>query len=362
MKVIKKIGLGVLFMSAVITTSCAINSNAISEKGRFVHTEKPYETSLGDLWPIAKSYINNKRTAAKPHQKTPLKQLTRVQLEQGTEDTLYRLGHSTILMRLSGQFVLTDPVFSDRASPVQWAGPKRFHPSPITIEALPDIKVVVISHDHYDHLDKDAIKKLVKKVEYFVAPTNVGKYLIDWGVDKSKVIELSWWESKQIDGLTFVATPAQHFSGRGLFDRNSTLWASWVIKSTNSNLFFSGDGGYFSGFKEIGERFGPFDITLVENGAYNTLWSDIHMMPEQSIQAHLDLQGKAMLPIHNSTFDLSTHDWFEPLERTHDLARQKNISLITPIFGEAVLIKNPTNHYTWWKEMQTDPESLLAYD
>lgn len=349
-------------MSAVVITACEMSATANNENGKFVNSEKRYQTDISDAWGIAKAYINNKRIAAKPAGEMPVKRLSRVEFEQGSEDQLYRLGHSTILMRLNGEFVLTDPVFSDRASPVQWAGPKRFHATPITIEELPEIKVVVISHDHYDHLDKEAIKKLADKVEYFITPKKVGQHLIDWGIDKAKVTELSWWESVQLDGLTLVATPAQHFSGRGLFDRNSTLWASWVIKTDNSSLFFSGDGGYFGGFKEIGERFGPFDITMIENGAYNNLWSDIHMMPEQSIQAHLDLKGKAMLPIHNSTFDLSTHEWFEPLERSSDLAREKEISLITPIFGEAVSIKSPNNHYSWWREMQTSSEELLAYD
>lgn len=333
-----------------------------NNNGKFVNTEKRYETDVNNLWDIAKAYIKSKRLSPKPTKVMPTENLSRDELEQGSEDVLYRLGHSTILMRLNGEFILTDPVFSDRASPVQWAGPKRFHSTPITIEALPDIKVVVISHDHYDHLDKNTIKQLSGKVEHFVTPTKVGQYLIDWGVDKSKITELNWWESAQIENFTLVATPAQHFSGRGLFDRDSTLWASWVIKTDSSNLFFSGDGGYFGGFKEIGERFGPFDITLIENGAYNEHWPDIHMMPRQSIQAHIDLKGKAMLPIHNSTFDLSLHDWFEPLERTYVLALENEVRLITPIFGEAVSIKNPGNNYTWWREMQANSEALLAYE
>lgn len=349
-------------MSAVVITSCAIGTGASSEDGKFVNTEKRYQSDASNLWDITKAYVKTKRLSPKPVQQIPLKKLNRVELEKGTEDALYRLGHSTVLMRLNGQFVLTDPVFSDRASPVQWAGPKRFHSTPISIEELPNINVVIISHDHYDHLDKNAIKKLSAKVDHFVTPTKVGQHLLDWGVDSAKITELSWWESVQIEDLTLTATPAQHFSGRGIFDRDSTLWASWVIKTEQSNLFFSGDGGYFGGFKEIGDRFGPFDITMIENGAYNENWSAIHMMPEQSIQAHLDLKGKAMLPIHNSTFDLALHDWFEPLERTHGLAQAKEVHLLTPIIGEKVSIKDPHNSYAWWRKMQSSSETLLAYE
>ncbi|MDG3088515.1 MBL fold metallo-hydrolase [Vibrio hannami] len=341
-------------MSAAIVTSCATDKGAEQAKGKFVNTEIRYEPSMGNMWDIAKQYFVVKREAAQPNGEIPVYKLSKEVLESHSEDAIYRLGHSTILMRLGGEYVMTDPVFSDRASPVQWAGPKRFHQPPISIDELPDIKVVVISHDHYDHLDKAAIKKLANKVEHFVTPLKVGDYLIEWGVDSDKVTQLDWWQEKQIDDLKLVATPAQHFSGRGLFNRDETLWASWVIQNENTNLFFSGDGGYFEGFKEIGERFGPFDLTMVESGAYNELWADIHMLPEQSVQAHIDLKGKAMLPIHNGTFDLSMHEWYDPFEVISEIALERNVHLVTPKFGELVSIKEPQASYAWWRDVEAE--------
>ena len=252
------------------------------------------------------------------------------------------------MLKLEGQIVMIDPVFSDRASPIQWAGPKRFHQPPIATEDIEQIDVVIISHDHYDHLDKGTIKAIKDKVGTFLVPLNVGKHLVDWGVAAEKVVELDWWQSKQVGGVEFTATPTQHFSGRGLLDRDETLWASWVINSPESKIFFSGDSGYFGGFKEIGEKFGPFDLTFIETGAYNRLWSEIHMMPEESVQAHLDLQGKVMVPIHNSTFDLAMHDWFEPLDRVSELSRQQQVTLSTPVVGEFVDVLNAPAENAWW--------------
>ncbi|WED27791.1 MBL fold metallo-hydrolase [Vibrio sp. DW001] len=360
MKKFKIFGLGVLFMTVVTIGARVTSTGATQNEGKFVNTEIKYNPSLGNLWDMVVERFNTKRTAAEPAGEVPLKSLSQAQLQSSDEDAIFRLGHSTILMRLNGEYVMTDPVFSERASPVQWAGPKRFHPTPISIEDLPNIKVVIISHDHYDHLDKAAIKKLANKVEHFVTPLKVGDYLIDWGVEKSKVTQLDWWQDVQLGNIHLVATPAQHFSGRSLFDRDETLWASWVIQSDRHNLFFSGDGGYFDGFKEIGEKYGPFDVTMIETGAYNDLWADIHMLPEHSMQAHLDLKGKAMLPIHNGTFDLSMHDWFEPFERITELAKQNNVNLLTPVFGDAIELDNPVSSYAWWREAQETKESALA--
>lgn len=372
MKKLTLFGLGVLFMTAVTIGACSTGKSATDEslvgmgskleKGKFVNSQMKYKPSMGNLWDITTQYIKTTRNAPAPAGEVPLIPITRSELDSSNEDAIYRLGHSTILMRLDGKYVMTDPVFSDRASPVQWAGPKRFHPTPISIEELPNIDVVIISHDHYDHLDKAAIKKLVNKVNHFVTPLKVGDYLIEWGVDASRVTQLDWWQNTKLEEINFIATPAQHFSGRGLLDRDETLWASWVIQSDKQNLFFSGDGGYFDGFKEIGEKYGPFDVTMIETGAYNDLWADIHMMPEHSMQAHLDLKGKAMLPIHNGTFDLSLHDWFEPFERISTLAKENNVNLLTPVFGEAINLSSPMSFHTWWRDAQIEDESKLALE
>lgn len=286
------------------------------------------------------------RIDKKPSDPIPVNTITQQELDN-YEDAIFRLGHSTILMRLNSEYVLTDPMFSDKASPMQWIGPKRFHTTPISVQDLPRIKAVIISHDHYDHLDKRSILMLKDKVEHFITPLKVGDYLIKWGIDKERVTQLDWWQEKHIDSLNIVATPAQHFSGRSLFDRDKTLWASWVIQSDKHRLFFSADGGYFSGFKQIGERYGPFDVTMMETGAYNELWSEIHMLPEQSLQAHLDLKGRYLLPIHNATFDLAQHPWYEPLEQITALAEEHNVNLLTPKFGETILLDQPITDDFW---------------
>lgn len=320
-------------------------------EGKFSNTEINYNNSFSKIWDISAKYMKAKRQEPQPKQQLPVSRINTSDLESEAGPVLYRLGHSSILIKLDGEFILTDPVFSDRASPVQWAGPKRFHKTPITIEELPPIKAVVISHDHYDHLDKDAVVKLANKVEWFVTPLAVGERIVEWGVDADKVIEKDWWQSVELGSITLTATPTQHFSGRGLFDKDKTLWASWVIKGVQANLYFSGDSGYFGGFKEIGERYGPFDITMIETGAYNELWSEIHMLPEQSVQAHIDLKGKAMLPIHNSTFDLALHDWFEPLEEVKRFSEQHKVKLLTPIVGQKVKAIEPQQTVAWWRGM-----------
>jgi L-ascorbate metabolism protein UlaG (beta-lactamase superfamily) len=343
-------------------TTLAINGeNKMSkeQEGKFQNSEINYQSSLSSVWKIAKAYWQTDRAAPTPIKAIPLKKLTKENLLDETQDVLYRLGHSTLLLKLASDFILIDPVFSERASPVLWAGPKRFHQPPISIAKLPNVKVVIISHDHYDHLDKASILALAEKVEQFITPLKVGNYLRDWGIVDEKITELDWWQSKQLSGLTITATPAQHFSGRGLFDKDETLWASWVIEHKETKLFYSGDGGYFSGFKEIGERYGPFNFTMIETGAYNSLWREIHMTPEESLQAHLDVKGEFMIPVHNGTFDLALHDWFEPFERIVELAKQQRVSLLTPSFGEAVNLTQPMSTKLWWREvMSTEIEGL----
>lgn len=313
-----------------------------------------------DMWSAIKAYFSATRVAPKPTKPIPVMDLAKGLPEKPSRSVVYRLGHSSMLIGIDGEWVLADPVFSKRASPVQWAGPKRFHPAPMNIDELPKIKAVVISHDHYDHLDKGSIKQLANKVEYFLVPKGLGAYLEKWGVQSERITELSWWESAEIGSIAFTATPTQHFSGRGLFDRNKTLWASWVITGQQANLYFSGDSGYFAGFKEIGDRLGPFDLTMVETGAYNKAWKDIHMMPEESLQAHIDLRGKAMMPIHNATFDLALHNWYEPLERISDLALEEGVSLVTPMFGEGVDVKAPMTTSAWWKSHVVAEDSEFA--
>ena len=291
----------------------------------------------------------NKPANTVPGQAMPVQALTHAQLLAAPDNTLFSLGHSTILMKLNGELWLTDPVFSKRASPVQWAGPARFHAPPIGIAELPPIKGVILSHNHYDHLDYAAIRHLADKTEIFLAPLGVGDTLVSWGVPVHKVRQLGWWESVSAGSLRLTATPAQHFSGRTLWDGNKTLWASWVIESDDLRVLFSGDTGYFKGFKEIGDKFGPFDLTLMETGAYDPKWPDIHMQPKETMQAHIDLRGKVLLPIHNGTFDLAMHSWDDPLEQITALAQARGQTLATPMIGEALNIAQPQATGSWWR-------------
>lgn len=335
-----------------------LNRSKVKPAAHLASDDVPhYDPKMREVVEIIKAHFTVTRAAPKPTAAVPLVPMTQAQLVAHTQPVLYRLGHSSILMKLDGMFVLADPVFSERASPLPWMGPKRFHPTPITLDELPAMDVVLISHDHYDHLDKAAVKQLAHKVGVFIAPLGVGALLRKWGIGAHQIIELDWWQSHPVGTLHITLTPTQHFSGRGLTDRNRTLWGSFVIQSSEHRLFFSGDSGYFDGFKTIGERFGPFDIAMIETGAYNTLWPTIHMMPNESLQAALDVQAKAMLPIHNSTFDLSMHDWFDPLEQIQALAEQHALPLLTPIIGEALAIGQPQATPMWWREMMPQPES-----
>lgn len=344
-------------------TNHATKAQFISEKVgvKFRNQKQMREPSFWKNLSLAWQFLFNKPKNTVPEGSIPVYDLTRSQLLAAPDATLFRLGHSTVLMKLQGEFFLTDPVFSDRASPFQWMGPKRFHQPPISINELPAIKAVILSHDHYDHLDRAAVLALADKTEHFLTTTGVGDRLIDWGIAAEKVQQLDWWQETDIQQIRFVATPAQHFSGRKLSDRDQTLWASWCILTPDLRIFFSGDSGYFKGFKEIGERLGPFDITLMETGAYNALWPDVHMQPEETLQAHLDLGGKYLLPIHNGTFDLSLHAWYEPFERIVALARRYGVKISTPQMGEAVDIAEPQAGQHWWRFAHTTRQPVALH-
>jgi len=318
--------------------------------GKFRNRRSMQKAGLGKMLQLLWRFTFNKPADTVPAHPIPVQAISREQLLCAPDRSLFRLGHSTILLKLRGEFWLTDPVFSDRASPLQWMGPKRFHQPPISIAELPPIKGVILSHDHYDHLDHGAILQLAGKASHFVAPLGVGDTLIGWGVPAEKVQQLDWWQGTWVDGLHLVATPAQHFSGRGLNDGNRTLWASWVILDGDLRLFFSGDSGYFDGFKEIGERYGPFDLTMIETGAYDQEWPDVHMQPEQTLQAHLDLRGKRLLPVHNGTFDLAMHGWQDPFEHIVALTEQQGVPISTPQMGELLNLAEPRAGRHWWRE------------
>jgi L-ascorbate metabolism protein UlaG (beta-lactamase superfamily) len=258
-------------------------------------------------------------------------------------------GHSTALLEIDGYRVLTDPVWSERCSPSDVIGPGRMHPPPVPLDALPALDAIVISHDHYDHLDIDTIIALARtQWAPFAVPLGVGAHLREWGIPDERIIELDWNEHAKIDELTLVCTPARHFSGRFL-NRNTTLWASWAIIGPAHRAYFGGDTGYTKSFAEIGEEHGPFDVTLMPVGAYNKVWPDIHMNPEDAVQAHIDVNGGLLVPIHWCTFRLAAHPWAEPIERLLAAAGAANIEVAVPKPGGRVDPTATAEFEPWWR-------------
>ncbi len=265
------------------------------------------------------------------------------------------LGHSSFLIETEGKKILLDPVFGLYAAPHPMLGRARFHREmPITIPELTDIDAVIISHDHYDHLDYPSIDQLRDKVQHFFVPLGVGNHLRRWDISEERISEMDWWQEERYEGLKIVLTPSRHMSGRGLTDQSATLWGSWVIQSATSNIYFSGDGGYGKHFKEIGEKYGPFDVGLMECGQYNKLWAGVHMMPEETVVAAADVKARFIVPIHWGSFALATHSWTDPVERITKAAEQVNVPIGTPRIGESILLTGTdanTTEYWWESEM-----------
>jgi L-ascorbate metabolism protein UlaG (beta-lactamase superfamily) len=281
------------------------------------------------------------------------------------------MGHSSVLAEIDGKRVLFDPVWGERCSPFAFVGPRRLHPVPLLLAALGPVDVVVISHDHYDHLDLPTIKALAGTDTVFAVPLGVGAHLEHWGVSAGRLRELDWHEATEIGGLTLTATPARHFCGRGLRNTQHTLWASWVVTGEEHRIFHSGDTGYFDGFRDIGAAHGPFDATMIQIGAYSDFWPrnhtehtplpgawpDIHMSPAQGVQAHLDLQGGrpggVLLPIHWGTFNLALHAWAEPGEWTKDAAEEAGQAVALPRPGEPFEPAGKLPVEAWWRAVST---------
>lgn len=284
-----------------------------------------------------------------PSEKLPeLKPDLKEFLKESNKLKIIWFGHSTFLLNMDGKIVLFDPVFGKSAAPFDFIV-KRFQAPVLSLEELPEIDYIVISHDHYDHLDMKSIKFFKNSKTMFLVPLGVGSYLRGWGVNKNQIIEKDWWEVEERSGVRFIATPAQHFSGRDGIHDNSTLWASWVLQSENHNVYFSGDSGYDTHFKEIGKRFGPFDIAFIESGQYNENWKEVHMLPEESIQSFKDLGAKKLFPVHWGMFQLALHSWYDPIEQMDSLAMENDISLVAPMIGEVIKLGDEMKHSGWWK-------------
>ncbi|MDH6626430.1 L-ascorbate metabolism protein UlaG (beta-lactamase superfamily) [Streptomyces sp. LBL] len=325
--------------------------------------EKTGTRPSGSAVEFAKLYFDKEERARRaPNGTVPVHATTLADIAKppATGLRLTWMGHSSVLAEIDGQRVLFDPVWGERCSPFSFAGPKRLHPVPLPLAALGPVDVVVISHDHYDHLDLPSIKALAGTDTLFAVPLGVGAHLEHWGISADRLRELDWHEATKVGGLTLTATPARHFCGRGLRNTQHTLWASWVVAGDEHRIYHSGDTGYFEGFRDIGAEHGPFDATMVQIGAYSEFWPDIHMTPEEGMRAHLDLQGGqphgVMLPIHWATFNLAAHAWSEPGEGTVAASRAVGAPIALPQPGEPF---EPTAETVptdpWWRGVTLEP-------
>jgi L-ascorbate metabolism protein UlaG (beta-lactamase superfamily) len=325
-----------------------------AKSGVFVNEANPHEKPSKGSWDIWSRFLFGSKEGTVPQDAIPLRKLDRAALDALPDDAnhIIRLGHSSHLMKLRGKWWLIDPVFGERTSPFSFAGPKRFHQPPLALADVPPIEALVLSHDHYDHLDVFTIEALKDRVQRYLVPLGVGERLRRFGIDPAKIQEFDWWQDVQVGDVKATAAPAHHFSGRTLWDRNSTLWASWAFTSGNQRIYFSGDSAYFPGFKEIGKKLGPFDIALMENGAYDAYWPSVHMMPEETVQAFRDVGAKTLYLVHNSTFDLAFHPWREPMDRVAAIAEKEGVDLATPVIGEVLTVGAARQNQRWWKDLR----------
>lgn len=346
------------FASADASAACespyARSPQFAAEECGFRNPPNPQAKPHRSTWDIWTRILLEKKVGTVPVDPIPVRRQDRAALDALDDGAnhIIRLGHSSHLLKLRGKWWLIDPVFGERASPVSFAGPKRFHEPPVALADVPPIEGLVLSHDHYDHLDVTTIEALKDRVQRYFVPLGVGERLRNFGVPADRIEELDWWEVRRHGEVTVTAAPAQHFSGRTLWDRNRTLWASFLLQSGGERIFYSGDTGYFPGFKEIGRRLGPIDIALMENGAWDSYWPTVHMTPEETVQAFQDLGARALYLVHNSTFDLAFHGWREPLDRVAALAQDKGIALPTPEIGEVLTLGRPRENRRWWDALR----------
>jgi L-ascorbate metabolism protein UlaG (beta-lactamase superfamily) len=285
-----------------------------------------------------------------PSQKTDLLHL------KADEDVLVWFGHSSYFMQIDGKTFLVDPVFSGSASPIRFTTPSFKGTDVYSVDDFPAIDYLLISHDHWDHLDYETVLKLKLKVGKIVTGLGTGAHLEHWGFDMSKVIEKDWNEEVDFgNGFTVNVTPGRHFAGR-TFSRNKALWVSFVVRTPSKKIFIGGDSGYDNHFKKIGEKFGPFDLAILECGQYNEAWKYIHMMPEETVTAAQDLKSTKLMPVHWAKFSLALHDWNEPIQRVSVEAQKQNMPLVTPLIGQKVDLKCEQVFEQWWKEKQLQPK------
>jgi len=320
------------------------------ENGKFKNLSETNVDGNINYWKTLAEYFTKGNKV--PDWSIPVIKITSETIKN-TPDTITKItwfGHSALLVEIDGKKIFLDPMLGNVPAPHPWLGSNRFNDTlPLAIENIPNLDAVIISHDHYDHLDYGSIKKLNDRVNHFYVPLGVGAHLISWGVSENKITEMDWWESTLLEGITLTATPSRHFSGRGVTDRFRTQWSSWVIQGKKDAIYFSGDSGYDTHFKEIGDKFGPFDIAIMECGQYDEQWPLIHMMPEETVKATIDVKGKLLLPIHWGSFKLGLHSWTDPAERVSKQATLQNVSLTTPIIGEVIILGEGAPNSNWWE-------------
>lgn len=303
-----------------------------------------------DNWAITRDFIFPKNEVI-PQDKLPEENPDVMSfVENNGQIKFIWLGHSTFLLNIDGNIILVDPIFSNSAAPISFLSP-RFQKPILKLTDLPQIDFIVISHDHYDHLDYETMKYFKDKNVRYLVPLGVSSHLLSWGIARSEITEMDWWDEVNIEGVRFICAPAQHFSGRLSPYENKTLWASWIIQGEKSNIFYSGDTGYSEHFKEIGNKFGPFDVSFIENGQYDEQWRPVHVLPEEAAKAYFDLKSKAIVPVHWGMFNLALHNWYDPIEEISNLAKTRGINLYTPKIGQIVTLNNKEKFSAWWKQL-----------
>lgn len=294
---------------------------------------------------MSKEFFNKSKNVeppkAIPFVKTDLKNIS------SNEPSIVWFGHSSYFIRVNGKNILVDPVFSGNASPFSFMLKAFKGANEYTVDDLPAIDLLLLTHDHYDHLDYKTITQLAPKVKQVFCGLGVGSHLEYWGLKESSITELDWWDQHDVDGMELIAAPARHYTGRGV-TRSQMLWCSFILKTNTHRFYLGGDSGYDTHFKNIGEKHGPFDIALLECGQYNTAWPNIHMMPEETVQASIDLKANVLFPIHWAKFALAMHDWDEPIRRVLKKAEELNVNLVTPKIGEPVSLSQTYTNTSWW--------------
>jgi len=330
-------------------------ANPQYREGRFVNLEPeaPSTTSLVD-YTVRQFSGDEVREPPKPLPVLPVDKAALASPPPAGGLRAFWIGHASTYVEVDGLRLLLDPVFAEHVSPLP-VGPRRFHAPPIALADLPKIDAVLISHDHYDHLDMATVRHLAARGSRFFVPLGIGAHLERWGVPAAQVEEMEWWQERTLgNGVRIVCTPTRHYSGRGLNNRSSTLWSSWSVAGPRHRFFYSGDTGYGKLFQDIGARLGPFDMAFIKIGAYGpgAAWTDIHMTPEQAVQVNRDVRARRMFPVHWSTFNLAYHDWDEPIRRTVAEATRAGVDLVTPRLGEWVDADREFRSTRWWEAVR----------